>query len=404
MSNHPLLNTYRRLPFAFERGQGCWLYDAQGRGFLDTFSGVAVSGLGYSHPAVGAAIEKQAHQLIHCANSFHSPVQTQFAKHLCSVAGMDGVFLTNSGAEANEAALKLARLFGQRKSIATPTVIVMEQASHGRTLATLTATGSRKVQAGFEPLLSGFVRVPFNNLAAIEKVAQTNPNIVAILVEPIQSDAGILLPHADYLAGLRAICDRQEWLLMLDEVQTGNGRTGRYFDYQHSGILPDIVTTAKGLGNGVPIGACLARGLAATLFQPGSHASSTGGNLLSCAAAQAVIDTIEQEQLCQRAAQLGQQMLAQLHDHFDGADYLNEIRGKGLMLAIEMRDPCPELVPLAQLQGVLLNITADKVIRLLPALTLSDAEAEQMIDAVIRIIKLYAADDRERPRSARARH
>ena len=398
MADQPLLNTYGRLPIAFDHAHGVWLHDTKGQRYFDTFSGIAVCGLGHVHPAVTEAIREQAGKLVHCSNLFHTEQQHRLAQKLCKISGMDGVFLSNSGAEANEAAIKLARLYGHSKGIAAPAIIVMERSFHGRTLATLSATGNRKVQAGFEPLVSGFVRAPFNDLKAVENIARSNANVVAIMVEPLQGEGGVYEADPCYLRGLREICDQQEWLLMLDEVQTGNGRTGRYFAYQHTDVIPDVVTTAKGLGNGFPIGACLAKGATAELFQPGHHGSTFGGNPLACAAALAVINTIEGENLCERAEKLGNSLLKYFRDHFEGADYVRDIRGQGLMIGIEMSEPCPELVLLAKTQGLLLNVTADRVIRLLPALTMTDEEAAFLADQVVRIIKLYAADDRERPR------
>lgn len=398
MADQPLLNTYGRVPVAFERGEGIWLYDTKGDKYLDTFTGLAVSGLGHSHPAVSDALAHQSRELVHCSNLFHSPLQHTLAQKLCDLSGMDGVFFGNSGAEANEAAIKLARHYGHQKGVANPTIIVMEQAFHGRTMATLTATGNRKVQAGFEPLLGGFVRVPFNDLKAIENVARSNQSVVAVLVEPIQGEAGIRVADPDYLRELSKLCEREQWLLMLDEVQSGTGRTGHFFAYQGYGIKPDVVTLARGLGNGFPIGACIARGEAAKVFQPGSHGSTFGGNPLACAVALAVISTLEGEHLMARARALGNRMDELLRDHLEGAYYIREIRSKGLMIGIEMRDPCPELVLLAKAQGLLINVTADRVIRLLPALTMTDQEADDMAMRVIRIIKLYTADERKRPR------
>ncbi|MDX5299146.1 MAG: aspartate aminotransferase family protein [Gammaproteobacteria bacterium] len=400
MADQPLLNTYGRLPVAFEHGNGMWLFDTQGQRYMDTFMGIAVCGLGHAHPAIAEAIARQAGKLVHCSNLFHTPVQQDLARRLCSLAGMDGVFFANSGAEANEAAIKLARLYGHQKGIDAPAIIVMERSFHGRTLATLSATGNRKAQAGFEPLVSGFVRAPYNDMHALASIARSNPNIVAVLMEPIQGEGGVIPATDEWMAGVRALCDAQGWLLMLDEVQTGTARTGSWFAYQQMGVTPDVVTTAKGLGNGVPIGACLAKGAAAEVFRPGHHGSTFGGNPLACAAAIAVLDVIEQENLCDRARALGARMLDNLRYEFEGADYVRDIRGMGLMIGIEMQDPCPELVPLAKTLGLLINVTAERVIRLLPALTLSDAEADLMTEQVTRLIKLYAADDRQRPRRA----
>lgn len=398
MAEQPLMNTYGRLPIAFEHGEGCWLYDTNGNKYFDTFTGIAVCGLGHTHPAVTRAIKDQSGRLVHCSNLYHSPIQSKLAQELCNVSGMDNVFFSNSGAEANEAAIKIARLFGHQNNIATPSIIVMENAFHGRTMATLTASGNRKVQAGFEPLVSGFIRVPFNDIQAIENVAKSNPNVVAVMLEPIQGEGGLSIAEAEYMSSLRDICDARNWLMILDEVQTGNGRTGSYFAYSDYNVVPDIVTTAKGLGNGFPIGACLAKGAAAEVFSPGTHGSTFGGNPLGCAAALAVIKQIKQDNLTQRAKELGDTILNILNDNLGNTNYVSAIRGKGLMIGIEMNAPCPELVPLAKAAGILLNITSEKVIRLLPALTMTDQEAVFLADSIVKIVKLYAADDRQAPR------
>ncbi|WP_250657253.1 aspartate aminotransferase family protein [Alkalimarinus coralli] len=398
MAEQPLMNTYGRLPIAFERGEGCWLYDTNGNKYFDTFTGIAVCGLGHTNPAVTRAIKDQSGRLVHCSNLYHSPIQSKLAQELCAISGMENVFFSNSGAEANEAAIKIARLYGHQNDIATPSIIVMDNAFHGRTMATLTATGNRKVQAGFEPLLSGFIRVPFNDIQAIENVAKSNPNVVAIMLEPIQGEGGLSIAEEQYMRSLREICDTRNWLLMLDEVQTGNGRTGTYFAYEGYGIHPDVVTTAKGLGNGFPIGACLARGAAAEVFTPGTHGSTFGGNPLGCAAALAVVNQIKQENLTSRAKELGDKILNILSENLGSTNYVSSIRGKGLMIGIEMNAPCPELLPLAKAAGILLNITSEKVIRLLPALTMTDEEADFLAHSIVKIVKLYAADDRQAPR------
>jgi acetylornithine aminotransferase len=398
-NDQPLMSTYGRLPVAFENGDGVWLYDTDGNKYFDTFFGIAVCGLGHSHPAVTSAIKDQAGRLMHCSNLYHTPLQLKLAQTLCQLSGMDKVFFSNSGAEANEAAIKLARKYGHDKGIQTPTIIVMDQSFHGRTMATLTATGNRKAQAGFEPLLGGFVRAPFNDIEAINAIAKSNPNVVAVLVEPIQGEGGLSIADNAYLKSLRQTCDDNEWLLMLDEVQTGNGRTGHYFAYEGYEITPDVVTTAKGIANGYPIGACLAKGRAAEVLTPGTHGSTFGGNPLGCAAALATINEITTNSLCERAAKLGTRILAALEEELLAASYIKDIRGKGLMIGIEMTEPCPELVPLAKAKGLLLNVTSEKVIRLLPALNMSDEECEFLIDAVVQIIRLYSADDRSKPRS-----
>lgn len=398
-NDQPLMNTYGRLPVAFESGDGSWLYDTDGNKYFDTFFGIAVCGLGHSHPAVTKAIKDQAGRLVHVSNLYHSPLQIKLGQTLCQLSGMDKVFFSNSGAEANEAAIKLARKYGHDKGIQTPTIIVMEQSFHGRTMATLTATGNRKAQAGFEPLLSGFVRAPYNDLEAVKSIAKSNNNVVAVFVEPIQGEGGLSIASDEYLKGIREVCDANDWLLMLDEVQTGNGRTGSFFAYQGIDITPDVVTTAKGIANGYPIGACLAKGSAADVLSPGTHGSTFGGNPLGCAAALATINEIMSNDLCDRATFLGNRIVDSLKGELLGANYIKDIRGKGLMIGIEMSEPCAELVALAKAKGLLLNVTSEKVIRLLPALNMTDEECDFLIDAVVQIIRLYAADDRSRPRS-----
>ncbi len=394
MASQSLMGTYAPMSVAFERGQGAWLYDTQGNKFLDALSGIAVCGLGHTHPAVTQAITNQAQKLLHTSNLYTLPLQEELAQKLTQLSGMDRVFFSNSGAEANEAAIKLARLYGHRKGIANPTIIVMENAFHGRTLATLTATGNRKVQAGFEPLVSGFIRTPYNDIESIRTIARTNPNVVAILAEPIQGEAGVIIPADDYLAQLRALCDEQQWLLMLDEVQTGNGRTGQYFAYQHSKILPDVVTTAKGLGNGVPIGACLARGAAAKTLTTGTHGSTFGGNPLACAAALAVVNTLTADNLMERAAQHGAQILQGFKDELANTSCVTDIRGQGLMIGIELDRPCTELTVLAKVKGILINVTGGgTVIRLLPPLIINDNEVNLIVGVISTLIKITAADE-----------
>jgi len=394
MSTQPVMNTYSRLSVAFDHGEGCWLYDTDGNKYLDALSGIAVCGLGHAHPAVTTAISEQASQLIHTSNLYTIPLQEQLAERLTRISGMDSVFFGNSGAEANEAAIKLARRYGHSKGIDVPVTIVMEGSFHGRTMATLSATGNRSAQAGFEPLVSGFVRAPYNDVDAVKAIANNNPNVVAILVEPVQGEGGVIIPADDYLNQLRDICDQNDWLLMLDEVQTGNGRTGSYFAYQQNEIQPDVVTTAKGLGNGVPIGACLARGKAAEILSPGTHGSTYGGNPLCCAAALAVVDTITNDKLDQRAKDLGDKIAAGFSEQLGDASYVKEIRNKGLMIAIELSEAGSELAVLSKVKGVLLNVTGGgKVVRMLPPLIMSDTEAELLVNTVSRIIKVYMADE-----------
>jgi acetylornithine/N-succinyldiaminopimelate aminotransferase len=382
-----LMDTYARLPVAFTHGIGAWLYDADGRRYLDALTGLAVCGLGHAHPRVTAAIAAQAGKLLHTSNLYEVPIQERLASRLTQIAGMDKVFFCNSGAEANEAAIKIARLYGQGRDIKQPHIIVMERSFHGRTMATLTATGSRKVQAGFEPLLSGFVRAPLNDIKAVETIAANNANVVAVLLEPIQGESGIRPAADEYLVDLRRICDERGWLLMLDEVQTGNGRTGRYFAFQHTSVKPDVVTTAKGLGNGVPIGACLARGVAAGVLKKGNHGSTFGGNPLACAAANAVLDAIESDGLLARAEALGTRILGRLRDALAGDNRVVEIRGRGLMIGIELNAPCTELAREALARHVLINVTNDRVVRLLPPLTLTDEEADEIVNRVVDVIR-----------------
>lgn len=398
MATTGLMSTYRQMDVAFEKGEGVWLFDTEGNKYLDAISGIAVCGLGHCHPKITRVIQEQAARLVHTSNLYRITNQELLGKKLCDVSGMDAVFFGNSGAEANECAIKIARLYGHGKEIDKPTIIVMDHSFHGRTLATLTATGSRKVQAGFEPLVQGFVRAPYNDLEAVRTIASNNPKVVAVLVEPVQGEGGINIASDAYMQGLRAICDEHGWLLMLDEIQTGNGRTGTYFAYQQMGFVPDVVTTAKGLGNGMPIGACLARGPASTTFKPGNHGSTYGGNPLVCGVALAVVDTIVSEKLPARAKALGERILQGFRAQLEGAEYVSEIRGKGLMIGIELKEPCAELVMLAKTQGLLINVTADKVIRLLPALTMSDSEADQLVSTLSKLIKIWAADERTKPR------
>lgn len=396
MAVESIMSTYNRLSVAFERGEGSWLYDTDGNKYLDALCGIAVCGLGHSHPAVTHAICDQASKVLHTSNLYTIPNQQQLAERLTQISGMDNVFFGNSGAEANEAAIKLARRYGHTvRNIDNPTIIVMENSFHGRTMATLSATGNRSAQAGFEPLVSGFIRAPYDDVEAIKKIAENNPNVVAILVEPIQGESGIQIPAADYLNQLRDICDQHEWLLMLDEVQSGNGRSGKFFAYQHNDILPDVVTTAKGLGNGVPIGACLARGKAADILIAGTHGSTYGGNPLSCAAALAVVNTIMEDNLCDRAAELGNRIVTGFEDQLKNADYVKEIRNKGLLIAIELNEAGTELAVLAKVKGILLNVTGGgKVVRMLPPLTMTDSEADLLVNTLSQIIRVYAADER----------
>jgi len=381
-----VMNTYARLPVAFERGDGVWLWDTQGKRYLDALAGIAVCGLGHAHPRFTRVVQEQVGRLIHTSNIYEIVAQEKLGDRLAAISGMDNAFFCNSGCEANEAAIKLARLYGHKKGVEAPAIVVMDKAFHGRTIATLTATGSRKVQAGFEPLLPGFVRVPFDDLDAVRRVAANNRSVVAVLVELIQGEGGVNVCGADYLAGLRAICDENKWLLMLDEVQSGTGRTGRWFAYEHSGVRPDVVTLAKGLANGVPIGTCMAAGEASTLFKQGNHGSTFGGNPLACAAALENLAIIEDDGLMQNAIEIGDHMRALFRERFAGVAGVRDIRGAGLMIGIELAVPCADLVSRALEAGLLINVTVDTVIRLLPPMIYTREHAETAVNTLVPLV------------------
>ena len=385
--NDAVMPTYGRLDVAFTHGEGSWLVDDQGNRYLDGLSGLGVVALGHANPAVAKAISDQAGKLLHTSNLYRIPVQEKLASELAALSGMDNMFFCNSGAEANECAIKICRIYGNNRGIDDPAIIVADNSFHGRTMATLTATGNPKVHAGFTPLVTGFIHVPFNDVDAVRAAVEANDNVVGVMVEPIQGEGGIHIPDDDYLPALRQLCDDSELLLVVDEVQSGNARTGRYFAYQHSDVLPDVVPTAKGLANGVPIGVCLARGIAADQLKPGNHGSTFGGNPLSCAAAIAVVNEIENHNLEARAAELGDRMLTSFRDRLGGRNNVKDIRGKGLMLAVELTSPCSEIVQKALDQGLLLNVTADSVIRLLPPLIITDEEAERICDVVCTLVE-----------------
>jgi len=393
MNKPALMNTYARLDVTFTRGEGPWLWDDQGRRYLDALCGIGVTGLGHAHPRVTQAICEQAGTLLHTSNLYQIPVQQQLGERLCQLSGMERVFFANSGAEANEALIKLARLHGHQQGIDNPAVIVMEQSFHGRTLATLTATGNRKVQAGFEPLVQGFIRAPYNDVSALKAIADNSQNVAAVLLEPIQGEGGINIPDADYLAEVRALCDQQGWLLLLDEVQSGVARTGEWFAFQHSDILPDAMALAKGLGNGVPIGACLARGAAAELMQPGHHGSTYGGNPLVCRAALAVLESIEEDQLVPRVAQMGETLFSAFSERLAHLEGVVSIRCAGLMVGITLDRDCPQLVKLALEQGLLINVTAGSTVRLLPPFILSDDELNLLVEGVSGLIKTFLTEE-----------
>lgn len=390
MSDH-LMNTYMRQPVTFTKGEGVWLWDTAGEKYLDALAGVAVNGLGHAHPKLVAAISEQAAKLIHVSNIYHIAEQDALADKLCAISGMDKVFFCNSGCEANEASIKLARLYGHNKGIGNPEIIVMDKSFHGRTMATLSATGNRKVQAGFEPLVSGFIRVPYDDIDAVKQVASSNPNVVAILVEPVQGEGGINIPKdsSAYLETLRQICDAHGWLLMVDEVQTGIGRTGTWFAYQHTEIMPDVMSLAKGLGSGVPIGACLAKGKAAEVFVYGKHGSTFGGNPLACAASLATLAAIEDEGLCAHAEKMGDLIRLGFQSAFADTPAVKVVRNAGLMIGIELDRPCGELVKMALEAKLLINVTADKVVRLLPPLVIKQDEAHELVKRLSEVIKAY---------------
>lgn len=391
MSN-ALMATYNRLPVSFERGDGAWLWDTEGKRYLDALSGIAVCGLGHAHPAIQKAICDQAGTLLHTSNLYQIPLQQKLGEKLTALAGMQQVFFANSGAEANEAAIKIARFYGNQKGIQNPAIVVMEKSFHGRTLATLTATGNRKVQAGFEPLVQGFVRIPFGDIDSLKNVAENSPNVVAVLVEPVQGEGGINIPADDYLPQIRQICNAHEWLMMLDEIQTGIGRSGKFFSHQHQGIVPDVMTLAKALGNGMPIGACLVNGRAANLLGPGNHGTTFGGSPLACRVGLTVIETIEQFNLTARAEVLGAKLLADFADALADVAGVEEIRGQGLLIGIELERPCGELVRQALEQGLLINVTADTVIRLLPPLIMSDKEAAKLVQTLSTLTRDFLTE------------
>ncbi|MDH3637765.1 MAG: aspartate aminotransferase family protein [Gammaproteobacteria bacterium] len=389
-SDQFLMQTYTRLPIGFDHGQGSWLWDTHGNKYLDAVSGIAVVLLGHAHPEFVAAISDQAGKLVHTSNLFQVPLQAELGERLCAVTGMERAFFGNSGAEANEAAIKLARRVGHVRGMETPSIIVTDGAFHGRTMATLTATGNRKVHAGFEPLVGGFKRIPYDDLEALANVGKHRDEVIAVLVEPIQGENGVVIPKPGYLRGLREICDALGWLLMLDEIQTGMGRTGKWFAFQHEDIQPDVITLAKSLGNGVPIGACLARGAAAEALVPGSHGSTFGGNPLACRAALTVLDCVDKDNLVAHAAELGAYIVAQLEHRIGALPIVAAVRGSGLMIGVELHRACSEIVNLAMEAGVLVNVTNERIIRLLPPLNLTQSEADILVDAVASSISEFA--------------
>nr|VFK28649.1 MAG: acetylornithine aminotransferase apoenzyme [Candidatus Kentron sp. MB]VFK32224.1 MAG: acetylornithine aminotransferase apoenzyme [Candidatus Kentron sp. MB]VFK75758.1 MAG: acetylornithine aminotransferase apoenzyme [Candidatus Kentron sp. MB] len=399
----PLMSTYARLPVRFVRGEGVWLWDTEGRKYLDVLSGIGVCGLGHAHPAVAKAICEQADILLHTSNLYGIPHQILLANVLARLLNLSNSseakdrqahlyhsFFCNSGAEANEAGIKIARMYGYQKDVDLPEIIVAEGSFHGRTLATLTATGNLKIQRGFGPLVPGFLRVPFNDPAAIAAMIGNNPNVVAVLLEPIQGEGGVIVPDEGYLKAVRTLCDQYDLLMMLDEVQTGMGRTGQWFAWQHSGAAPDVIMLAKALGNGIPIGACLARGRAGDLLTPGSHGSTFGGNPLACCAALTVVDVMEKEGLPERASRVGEKFRLALIDALHGMKVISQIRGKGLMIGVEFNRPCGELVQKALVRGLLVNVTAGNVLRLLPPLIIQDREIDQTVQTVSELVHEFS--------------
>ena len=384
-----VMNTYARQPVAFVRGEGVWLWDEAGRKYLDALAGIAVNTLGYGHPKFKKVLLDRINSgVIHTSNLWRIPDQEAAADRVAEITGLDEVFFCNSGLEATEASIKVARKYGHDKGIAEPAIIVMEKAFHGRSLATLSATGSRKVQAGFEPLVQGFVRVPLNDLEAVRVVAANNRNVSAVLIEPIQGEGGINVARMEYLRGLKQICDEQGWLFISDEVQCGLGRTGKWFVYQHAGFQPDVVALAKGLASGVPVGACVVGNKAKGVFKPGNHGSTFGGNPLAMAAVVATLDIVKQENLLANAMQVGELIQSSLRNQI--GNVAAEIRGMGLMIGVELKEPCGELVKQALDAGLVINVTADSVIRLLPPLVMNEAEGRQVVERLVPLVKAFA--------------
>jgi acetylornithine/N-succinyldiaminopimelate aminotransferase len=387
MSAHSLMTTYAPQPVAFERGQGVWLYDTNGRRYLDALAGIAVNTLGYNHPVLTPALQDQIAKIVHHSNLFEAPLQQQLATKLCALSNMDRVFFCSTGLEANEAAIKIARLYGHNKGISSPEIIVYEKAFHGRSLATLSATGNTKVQKGFEPLVGGFVRVPMNDIAALEKIAETNPNVTAIFLEAIQGEGGINPAQIEYLRAARALCDKAGWLLMIDEVQCGMGRTGKWFAHQWADIVPDVMPLAKGLGSGVPIGAVVAKGIAATTFKPGNHGTTFGGNPLAMRAALTTIAVMEADGLMEKAIANGAIIKNGLTDRLKKYPGFIEIRGRGLMLGVQLDRPATSIVSESLKAGLVLNVTADSVVRLLPPLVYETEHAHLLVDILAPLIE-----------------
>jgi acetylornithine/N-succinyldiaminopimelate aminotransferase len=395
-----VMNTYARQPVAFVRGEGVWLWDESGKRYLDALAGIAVSTLGHAHPVLTRAIAEQAAKIIHSSNLFRIPLQERAADLLAEITGLDEVFFCNSGCEANEAAIKLARLYGHQRGVTAPHVIVLENAFHGRTIATLSATGSRKVQAGFEPLVPGFVRVPLNDIDTVRAIAERDASVVAVMIEPIQGEGGINVSRLEYLRALHALCQEKEWLFISDEVQCGLGRTGQWFVYQHAGFLPDVVPLAKGLAGGVPVGACVTGGRAKGLFKPGHHGSTFGGNPLAMAALLATLETMQRDDLLGNAERVGRAIRDGLVAGLDGVAGVKEIRGMGLMIGVELDRSCGEIVARALEAGLIVNVTNDRVVRLLPPLVMSEAEGRIVVERLAPIIRDFLAQTGAAPSAA----
>jgi acetylornithine aminotransferase len=393
-ATQPLMNTYARQPVAFTHGDGPWLYDTDGRRYLDCLAGIAVNTLGHNHPKLVAALREQVARIIHSSNLFEVPLQTELGAKLVELSGMTNVFFCSTGLEANEAALKIARKYGHERGIALPEIVVYERAFHGRSIATLSATGNEKVQKGFEPLVEGFVRVPLNDVAALERVAAERPNVVAVFLEAIQGEGGIQPARVEYLQAVRRLCDQRGWLMMVDEVQCGTGRTGRWFAHQWAGILPDVMPLAKGLASGVPIGAVVARGAAAEVFQPGNHGTTFGGNPLAMRAGLVTIATMQEDDLLDNASRLGQVIMSAIERGLAGMPGFVEVRGQGLMIGVELDRPCGVLVKRALDAGLVLNVTADRVVRLLPPLIFGVEHAEQLVGTLVPLIRRFLEEDR----------
>jgi acetylornithine aminotransferase len=387
-----VMNTYGRLPIALSHGRGCWVWDVQGKRYLDALAGIAVNTLGHAHPKLVPALQEQVGRLIHCCNYYEVPLQEQLAATLCEISGLNAAFFCNSGLEANEAAIKIARKYGHDRGIERPEIIVYERAFHGRSIATLSATANPKIQKGFGPLVEGFVRVPLNDLAAVEAVARSNPNVVAVFLETIQGEGGVNPTRMDYLQGLRRLCDERQWLLMLDEVQCGIGRTGKWFAHQWAGVVPDVMPLAKGLGSGVPIGAVVTGPRATNVLGPGAHGTTFGGNPLAMRAGVETLRIMREDGILENAARVGARLREGLVRELGGLPGVREIRGQGLMLGVELDRPCGVLLGRAAEAGLMISVTADSVIRIVPPLVMSPAEADQVVAILAPLVRAFLAE------------